>query len=66
MINFSYNYVGQRIAISGSIQEPSVWENGRHVLDFQIGKTWKEKYELKLNCERKKLIPSGEINGRIS
>jgi TonB-dependent receptor len=50
MLNFSYNYVGQRIAIAGSIQEPSVWENGRHVLDFQIGKTWKDKYELKLNC----------------
>ena len=50
MVNFSYNYVGQRIAIAGSIQEPSVWENGRHVLDFQIGKTWKDKYELKLNC----------------
>ncbi|NDE04210.1 MAG: PEGA domain-containing protein [Flavobacteriia bacterium] len=50
VVNFSYNYVGQRIAITGSIQEPSVWENGRHVLDFQIGKTWKDKYELKLNC----------------
>lgn len=50
LLNFSYNYVGQRIAIAGSIQEPSVWENGRHVLDFQIGKTWKDKYELKLNC----------------
>jgi TonB-dependent receptor len=50
MVNFSYNYVGQRIAIAGSIQEPSVWENGRHVLDFQIAKTWKDKYELKLNC----------------
>jgi TonB-dependent receptor len=50
VVNFSYNYVGQRIAISGNIQEPSVWENGRHVLDFQIGKTWNDKYELKLNC----------------
>jgi TonB-dependent receptor len=50
VVNFSYNYVGQRIAIAGNIQEPSVWENGRHVLDFQIGKTWKDKYELKLNC----------------
>ena len=50
MVNFSYNYVGQRIAIAGSIQEPSVWENGRHVLDFQIAKTWKDKYEVKLNC----------------
>ena len=50
VVNFSYNYVGQRIAIAGNIQEPSVWENGRHMLDFQIGKTWKDKYELKLNC----------------
>ena len=50
VVNFSYNYVGQRIAIAGNIQEPSVWENGRHVLDFQIGKTWKDKYEIKLNC----------------
>ena len=50
VVNFSYNYVGQRIAISGNTQEPSVWENGRHVLDFQIGKTWNNKYELKLNC----------------
>lgn len=50
VVNFSYNYVGQRIAIAGNTQEPSVWENGRHVLDFQIGKTWKDKYELKLNC----------------
>ena len=48
--NFSYNYVGQRISITGSVQEPSVWENGRHVLDLQIGKTWNNKYELKLNC----------------
>ncbi len=47
----SYNYVAQRIAISGSTQEPSVWENGRHVIDFQVTKTWKERLELKLNVK---------------
>jgi TonB-dependent receptor len=50
-VSLSYNLVGQRIAIAGSIQEPSVWENGRNVLDFQISKTFKDKYEVKLNVK---------------
>jgi TonB-dependent receptor len=52
-VNFSlsYNLVGQRIAIAGSIQEPSVWENGRNVIDFQISKMFKNKLELKLNIK---------------
>ena len=52
-VNFSlsYNLVGQRIAIAGSIQEPSVWENGRNVIDFQISKMFKKKLELKLNIK---------------
>jgi TonB-dependent receptor len=50
-VSLSYNLVGQRIAIAGSIQEPSVWENGRNVIDFQISKTFKDKYEVKLNVK---------------
>jgi TonB-dependent receptor len=50
-INLSYNLVGQRISIAGSVQEPSVWENGRNVIDFQISKTFKKKFELKLNVK---------------
>jgi outer membrane receptor protein involved in Fe transport len=52
-VNFSlsYNLVGQRISIAGSIQEPSVWENGRNVIDFQISKMFKKKLELKLNIK---------------
>jgi len=52
-VNFSlsYNLVGQRISIAGSIQEPSVWENGRNVIDFQISKMFKKKLELKLNVK---------------
>ncbi|MBL7918270.1 MAG: TonB-dependent receptor, partial [Bacteroidia bacterium] len=45
----SYNIVGRRIFIVGNVQEPDVWENHRHVLDFQVTKTFKEKLELKLN-----------------
>lgn len=49
--NASYNVVGQRIAIAGSIQEPSVWENRRHVIDLQLVKNFKDKFELKLNVK---------------
>ena len=48
----SYNVIGQRIYIVGNIQEPSVWENGRNVIDIQLTKTFKDdKIELKLNVK---------------
>lgn len=50
-INLSYNLVGQRISIAGSVQEPSVWENGRNVIDFQVSKIIKKKFEIKLNVK---------------
>jgi outer membrane receptor protein involved in Fe transport len=50
-VNASYNIVGQRIFIVGNVQEPSVWENGRHVIDLQVGKTFKDRFELKLNIK---------------
>jgi len=50
-VSASYNVVGQRIYIVGNVQEPSVWENGRNVIDLQIAKTFKEKLELKLNVK---------------
>ncbi len=43
------NRIGQRIAIVGNINEPDIWENGRTVLDLQIGKTLlKDKLEIRL------------------
>jgi TonB-dependent receptor len=47
--SISYNVVGRRILIVGSNDEPTYWENPRHVLDFQIVKTFKERLEIKLN-----------------
>lgn len=49
-VNLSYNYIGSRIWIVGNIQEPSVWERGRNVIDIQISKTFKN-IELKLNVK---------------
>lgn len=48
--NVSYNLVGPRIYIVGNIQESSVWENQRHVLDLQICKKIK-RCEIKLNIK---------------
>lgn len=48
-ISLSYNYVGKRIVIVGDINEPNIWENPRHVLDLQLSKTIKNKFEIKLN-----------------
>ena len=45
----SYNVIGRRIVIVGSKGEPSYWENPRHVLDLQLVKTIKEKFEIKFN-----------------
>lgn len=48
-VSLSYNVIGRRIIIVGSTGEPSYWENPRHVLDFQLAKTFKEKFEVKFN-----------------
>ena len=50
-VSASYNLVGQRIYIVGNVQEPSVWENGRNVIDLQFAKTFNERFELKLNVK---------------
>ena len=47
----SYNVIGQRIYVVGNVQEPSVWENGRNVIDIQVSKKIGDKIELKLNLK---------------
>ena len=47
----AYNRVGQRIYIVGNEQEPSVWENGRNLLDFQLTRNFGEKFEMRLNVK---------------
>ena len=64
-VSCSYNIVGQRIYIVGNIQEPNVWENGRHIIDFQVAKIFKEKFEVKLNVKdllAQKLIYFQDLN----
>lgn len=62
----SYNYIGPRIYIVGNVQEPSVWENGRHVLDMQVSKKIGDKIEFKLNFKdllAQRLIYFQDLNG---
>lgn len=51
-MSVNYNKVGQRIAIVGTVNEPDIWENGRDLLDFQIGKSFlKNKMDIKVNVK---------------
>ena len=62
----SYNVIGQRIYIVGNIQEPSVWENGRNVIDIQVSKKIGDKIELKLNVKdllAQDLVYFQDLNG---
>jgi len=64
--NLSYNVIGQRIYIVGNVQEPSVWENGRIVIDMQIAKTFGDKWEIKLNARdllAQRLVYFQDLNG---
>ena len=65
-VSASYNVVGQRIYIVGNVQEPSVWENGRHMIDLQFSKTFAERFELKVNVRdllAQKLVYFQDLNG---
>ncbi len=48
-VSVSYNLIGRRIIIVGGTTNPSIWENPRNVLDLQVSKTFKKKFEVKLN-----------------
>jgi TonB-dependent receptor len=51
-VSASYNRVGQRIYIVGSVNEPNIWENGRDLMDFQVGKTFmKNKLDIRLSVK---------------
>jgi len=47
--SISYNVIGRRIVIVGAAAEPDFYEAPRHVIDLQISKTIKEKFEIKFN-----------------
>ncbi|MFN8229647.1 MAG: carboxypeptidase-like regulatory domain-containing protein [Bacteroidia bacterium] len=49
--SISYNVIGKRIYIVGSVDEPTYWENSRHVIDFQLLKTFKNNFEIKFNLK---------------
>jgi TonB-dependent receptor len=48
-VNVAYNVFGPRIFSVGDKLFPSWWEMPRNSMDFQISKTWKKRFETKLN-----------------
>lgn len=66
--SINYNVIGQRIYIVGNVQEPSVWENGRHVIDMQFTKTFKDRIDVKLNVKdllAQKLLFFQDLDGDL-
>jgi outer membrane receptor protein involved in Fe transport len=64
-ISASYNMVGPRIFIVGNIQEPSVWENGRNLIDLQVSKKFGN-IEMKFNVRdllSQDLVMFQDLNG---
>jgi outer membrane receptor protein involved in Fe transport len=51
-VSAAFNRVGPRIFIVGSIQEPSIWEQGRSVLDLSVAKDFgkDKKWSLRLTA----------------
>ena len=47
--SISYNVIGRRIVIVGASAEPDFYEAPRHVLDLQLSKIIKQKFEIKFN-----------------
>jgi hypothetical protein len=51
-ISAVYNRVGRRIYFVGNVREPSLWEEGRNVLDFQFTKSFfKNKLDLRFTIK---------------
>jgi outer membrane receptor protein involved in Fe transport len=64
-VSASYNIVGPRIFIVGNIQEPSVWENGRNLIDLQVSKKFGN-IEMKFNVRdllSQDLVMFQDLNG---
>ncbi len=49
--NLLYNVAGPRIFLVGNIEDPTTYEMPRHVLDMNISKTFKQKYEVRLGIQ---------------
>ncbi|MFD2574021.1 TonB-dependent receptor domain-containing protein [Spirosoma soli] len=49
--NLLYNVAGPRIFLVGNIDDPTTYEMPRHVVDFNISKTFKKQFELRLGVQ---------------
>jgi len=50
-VNAAYNVFGPRIFSVGDKLFPTWWEMPRHSLDFQVSKTWRNRFETKVNVQ---------------
>ncbi|MCS6796668.1 MAG: TonB-dependent receptor, partial [Raineya sp.] len=50
-VNALYNVAGPRLFLVGNFNTPSFYENQRHIIDFNIAKTFAQKYEIRFTVQ---------------
>ncbi|WP_420148984.1 TonB-dependent receptor domain-containing protein [Spirosoma sp.] len=49
--NLLYNVAGPRIFLVGNVEDPTTYEMPRHVVDFNVSKTFKQQFEVRLGIQ---------------
>ena len=50
-VNLLYNVYGARIFAVGNINSPTIWEKPRNLIDFNIAKVFKKRFEIRLTVQ---------------
>jgi TonB-dependent receptor len=70
-VNAAYNVFGPRIYSVGDVLFPTWWEMPRHSMDFQISKTFRNRFETKLNIQNAlntpfRIVQDSNLDNKIS
>ncbi|GAB4134112.1 MAG: TonB-dependent receptor [Raineya sp.] len=69
-INTLYNLAGPRLFLVGNFNNPSFYENQRHIVDFNISKTFAQKWEVRFTAQdilnqKFRLVQDANLDAKI-
>ncbi len=69
-VNALYNVAGPRLFLVGNFNNPSFYENQRHIIDFNVAKTFAQKFELRfvlqdLLNQKFRIVQDANLNAKI-
>lgn len=70
-INTLYNVAGPRLFLVGNFNNPSFYENQRHIIDFNIAKSLTKNIEIRLTAQdilnqRFRIVQDANLDGKIT